>query len=102
LSAKVSLNILNVDFDRDEKDIKRAVSKIAWHPEGVSKIAVGYAIQRFQQMPEKMPNEAYIWDINNPNSPISILESPSPVTCLKFNQKSVGVIAGGTYSGLVL
>ena len=29
---------------RDEKNIKRSVSKIAWHPEGVSKLAVGYAI----------------------------------------------------------
>jgi len=49
-----------------------------------------------------MPNEAYIWDITNPNAPINVLESPSPITCLKFNQKSVGVIAGGCYNGLVL
>jgi len=53
-------------------------------------------------MPDKMPCEAYIWDINNPNAPINVLESPSPVTCLKFNQKSIGVIAGGCYNGLVL
>jgi dynein intermediate chain 2 len=53
-------------------------------------------------MPDKMPNEAYIWDITNPNAPINVLESPSPITCLKFNTKSVGVIAGGCYNGLVL
>lgn len=53
-------------------------------------------------MPDKMPTEAYIWDITNPNQPVSTICSPSPITCLKFNQKSIGVIAGGCYNGLVL
>ena len=53
-------------------------------------------------MPDKMPNEAYIWDINDPNQPINILECPSPITSIKFNQKMVGVVAGGCYNGLVL
>ena len=52
-------------------------------------------------MPDKMPTEAYIWDITNPNQPINVLESSSPITSLKFNLKSVGVIAGGCYNGLV-
>lgn len=39
--------IFNFHFLRDEKDLKRSVAKIDWHPEGVSKLAVGYAIQRF-------------------------------------------------------
>ena len=49
-----------------------------------------------------MACDAYIWDISNPNQPINVLNSPSPITCLKFNHKSVGVIGGGCYNGLVL
>ena len=75
---------------------------ISWHPDGPTRIAVGYAIQRFQQMPEKMPSDAYIWDINNPNNPTHVLQSPSPVCCIKYNHKQTETIAAGCYNGLVL
>jgi dynein intermediate chain 2 len=38
------LNTKTLSLFKDEKDIKRGVSKIAWHPEGCSKLAVSYAI----------------------------------------------------------
>ena len=38
------LNTKTLSLFKDEKDIKRAVSKIAWHPEGTTKLAVSYAI----------------------------------------------------------
>lgn len=41
---------------KDQNDVcKRSVSEISWHPEGPTKVAVSYAISRFQQMPDKMP-----------------------------------------------
>jgi len=48
---------------------KRSVSEISWHVDGPPKIATSYAINRFQQTPDKMKTSAYIWDINSPNEP---------------------------------
>jgi dynein intermediate chain 2 len=67
-------------FKDDSEICKRSVSEISWYPEGPQKLAVSYAIMRFQQMPDKMPTQAYIWDINNPNNFDVELRSPSPVT----------------------
>jgi len=53
--------------DDASDDCKRSVSEISWHPEGPTKIVASYAIMRFQQIPEKMPTQAYIWDLQNPN-----------------------------------
>ena len=55
---------------RDPPDIcKRSVSELSWHVEGPTKLAVSYAISRFQQTPEKMRTNSYIWDLMNPNAP---------------------------------
>ena len=37
--------------------MKRSVSKISWYPDNPTKLAVSYAIMRFQQMPEGMPTQ---------------------------------------------
>jgi dynein intermediate chain 2, axonemal len=52
-------------------------------------------------MHEKMPTQAYIWDVNNPNSYDQELKSPSSVTKLQYNPKLIDLIGGGCYSGLV-
>jgi dynein intermediate chain 2 len=67
-------------FKDDSAVQKRAVSEISWYPEGPQKLAVAYSVQRFQQMHEKMPTQAYIWDVNNPNSYDQELKCPSSVT----------------------
>jgi len=65
------------------------------------KVAVAYSVLRFQQMPDHMPTQSYIWDINDPNVPDCTLLSTSPVTSIAFNHKNVDQIAGGCYNGLV-
>ena len=64
-------------------------------------------------MPEGMPTQvfnfsdfanllkAYVWDVNNPNTPDITLASPSPLTSIGFNHKNTDHIAGGCYNGLV-
>lgn len=80
---------------------KRSVSEISWHAEGPTKIAVSYAVMRFQQMNDKMTNQAYIWDINNPNVYSVKLDAPSPLTQIAYNSKIADYIGGGCYNGLV-
>lgn len=56
---------------------------------------------RFQQMNDKMTNQAYIWDINNPNVYSVKLDAPSPLTQIAYNSKIADYIGGGCYNGLV-
>ena len=66
---------------------KRSVSEVSWHAENPNKLAASYAINRFQQTPDKMRTCSYVWDLNNPNEPEVALNSPSPITNLCFNHK---------------
>lgn len=86
---------------KDPGPIKRSVSKISWHPEGPTKLAVAYANLRFQQMAEDMPYQSYVWDVSNPNSPACTLKSTTPLTAIAFNHKNTDQIAGGCYNGQV-
>jgi dynein intermediate chain 2 len=52
-------------------------------------------------MPESMTNEAYIWDIENPNQPDQALLPASPLVCIKYNPKDPHILVGGSYNGLV-
>lgn len=85
---------------KDPNQIKRAVTKIAWQPDS-SELRVGatYANLRFQQMPENMPKESYIWNLNNPNFPEKTLKPNSPLCCMSFNTKQPEIIVGGCYNG---
>ena len=49
---------------KDPADVcKRAVSELSWHVDGPHKLAVSYAIPRFQQTPDKMRTCSYVWDL---------------------------------------
>lgn len=87
---------------RDPNEVKRAATKISWHPEGPNKLAVSYSILQFQQAPESMPVSSYIWDVNNPNQPDSeIIPTSSSLSCLVFNPRSPDHLVGGSYNGLI-
>lgn len=90
-----------VSVFRDPNEIKRAATKISWHPEGPEKLAVSYAIMEFQKMPDKMPMSSYIWDVNNPNQPDSEIIPQSPLTACVYNPRSPDHLVGGSYNGLV-
>lgn len=69
--------------------------------DGPQKLAVSYAIPRFQQTPDKMKTNSYVWDLQNPNAPEISLESPSPITNIAYNHKLTDIIGGGCANGIV-
>lgn len=77
------------------------MSEISWYPDAPTKVAVAYSILRFQQMPDKMPMQSYVWDLNNPNVPDFVLNAPSSITNISYNQKLSDQIGGGCYNGLI-
>ena len=64
-------------------------------------MAASYAINRFQQTPDKMKTDAFMWDINFPNEPELCLNAPSPVTNLSFNHKLTDHVGGGCANGII-
>jgi len=50
-------------------------------------------------MPNDMPRESYIWNLNNPNCPEKTLLAPSPLCCMDFNHKNADIVVGGSYNG---
>eukprot|EP00595_Chromulina_sp_UTEXLB2642_P001995 CAMPEP_0196762078 /NCGR_PEP_ID=MMETSP1095-20130614/1431_1 /TAXON_ID=96789 ORGANISM="Chromulina nebulosa, Strain UTEXLB2642" /NCGR_SAMPLE_ID=MMETSP1095 /ASSEMBLY_ACC=CAM_ASM_000446 /LENGTH=578 /DNA_ID=CAMNT_0042112387 /DNA_START=85 /DNA_END=1821 /DNA_ORIENTATION=+ len=91
---------------RDPNEIKRAATSINWHPDPIAspKIAVSYSILNFQDprfANTRMPQQSYIWDIFNPNTPDVELLPSSPLCCLRFNPKNSDSLVGGSYNGLI-
>lgn len=87
---------------KDPNQVKRAATKIAWHPDNSEpRVGVTYAMLRFQQMPKDMPRESYIWNLQNPNFPETTLLPTSPLCCMAFSPKNPEVIVGGSYNGSI-
>lgn len=91
---------------RDPNDVKRTATSINWHPDPAApaKLAVSYSILNFQDprfTNSRMPQQSYIWDILNPNTPDVELLPPSPLCCLRFNPKNTDTLVGGSYNGLI-
>jgi dynein intermediate chain 2 len=91
-----TINIL-----RDPLDTKRTVSHISWYPDGANKIAASYSSLEFQKSPDNISFDSYIWEIENPNRPETILKSTSPMLCLEYNPKDPHTLAGGYYNGQI-
>lgn len=84
---------------RDPLDDKRTATSINWHPDpsAPAKIAVSYSDLTFQNAKfatSRMPQQSFIWDILNPNTPDSELLPPSPLCCLRFNPKNTDSLVG--------
>eukprot|EP01006_Ploeotia_vitrea_P046809 TRINITY_DN67063_c2_g1_i1.p1 TRINITY_DN67063_c2_g1~~TRINITY_DN67063_c2_g1_i1.p1 ORF type:complete len:579 (-),score=300.96 TRINITY_DN67063_c2_g1_i1:51-1787(-) len=86
---------------RDPNKIKRAASKLSWHPDGSVKLAVSYSVLQFQKMPDGMPVSSYIWDVNSPNEPDMEIIPQSPLCALVYNPRSPDHLVGGSYNGLI-
>ena len=88
---------------RDPLDEKRTATSINWHPDPAApaKIAVSYSDLTFQNAKfatSRMPQQSFIWDILNPNTPDSELLPPSPLCCLRFNPKNTDSLVGEYFS----
>lgn len=86
---------------KDPTPMGRGATYINWHPDGLSKVVVSYAIMAFQQQPAGMPLSSYIWDLGNPNVPEYELSPSSQICCAKFNLKDANVIGSGLYNGQI-
>jgi hypothetical protein len=89
---------------RDPLDEKRTATSINWHPDPAApaKIAVSYSDLTFQNAKfatTRMPQQSFIWDILNPNTPDSELLPPSPLCCLRFNPKNTDSLVGTLLPG---
>lgn len=91
---------------RDPNEINRTATSVNWHPDpsAPAKLAVSYSILNFQD-PKftgvRLPQQSYVWDILNPNTPDAELLPPSPLCCLRFNPKNTDTLVGGSYNGLI-
>ena len=90
---------------RDPSAVKRGVTAVNWHPEG-TRLAVAYSVLRFQDAKmmnpqQRLPPNAYVWDVANPNAPIIELSPASPLVSVRFNVKTPDILIGGSYNGLV-
>lgn len=48
-----------------------------------------------------MESTAFVWNTHNPNKYELLLNAPSPVTNIAYNNKNPDIIGGGCYNGLV-
>ena len=55
----------------------------------------------FQKVPADMCLDSYIWNVEHPSAPESVLTPSSPLVSIKYNPKDPHVLVGGMYNGLV-
>uniref|UniRef100_A0A0G4FR99 Dynein intermediate chain n=1 Tax=Chromera velia CCMP2878 TaxID=1169474 RepID=A0A0G4FR99_9ALVE len=96
----LSTRTLSVFKDQVD-DCRRTATRVCWNPDGPQKIAVAYSITRFQKIPDGMPTMSFLWDVTNPNVPVSELAAPSPLQTLQYNAKNPDVLIGGCHNGLI-
>merc|ERR1711907_34771 len=92
----------NLTVFKDPQKIKRTATRISWNPDGGKKLAVAYSTLQFQQAPEGMSPNSYIWDLHNPNFPEVTLVPPSPLVSLEYSNKDPNILMGGSYNGLLV
>lgn len=86
----------------DPSSVRRTVSSLDWSSDS-RRVVGAYAILNFQdeRMSRNVSCDSYIWNLERPNAPSSVLSGPSPLCCLQFNPRSPDLLVGGCYNGLV-
>lgn len=88
---------VNVAYERPQ----RPISAVSWCPDGGSKIAIAYCNLEFQATHPDTTRESYIFNVDDPTEPDLVLQPPSFLVSLEYNQKDPNIIAGGCYNGQV-
>ena len=86
----------------DPSSVRRTVTNIDWSSDS-TRVAGSYAILNFQdeRLSKHVSCDSYIWSLERPNTPSSVLAGPSPLCCLQFNPRVPDTLIGGCYNGLV-
>ncbi|XP_026738422.1 dynein intermediate chain 2, axonemal-like isoform X2 [Trichoplusia ni] len=79
---------------------RRPVSSICWQPDGGHHFAATYVDVDMNRQTTS-PVSAFVWNMENPNYPESVLAPPCPMLDLQYNPKDIQVLAGGLINGQV-
>lgn len=79
---------------------RRPVSSICWQPDGGHHFAATYVDVDINRQTTS-PVTAFVWNMENPNYPESVLAPPCPMLDLQYNPKDIQVLAGGLINGQV-
>lgn len=79
---------------------KRAVSALDFQGDE-KRLASAHSCLKFQSPDQSLSTEGFIWNLENPNHPETILKSPSPIVSLSFNNKNPSELIGGLMSGQI-
>ncbi|KAB0792213.1 hypothetical protein PPYR_14172 [Photinus pyralis] len=95
-----SVRTVNVYQDCCEE--KRPVNRISWSPDGGTKLAVTHCCLDFQKPISLVTNQSYLWDIENPNTPLLVFTPrTTPMVCVEYHTKDVNTLVSGHLSGRV-
>jgi len=73
---------------------KRSVSALDFQGDE-KRLASAHSSMKFQSDFSSKNSDGYIWNLENPNYPETVLKSPSPIVSLSFNNKNVNELLGG-------
>ena len=100
---------------KDSELVKRGVAQVSFCPEA-SRAPRRFAVCYRGQLDEasrglletrcgnqrvQTSNDAFIFDLSNPNEPEAVLASQFPISCLKFSQKDAHIVLCGLTTGVV-
>lgn len=78
----------------------RPISSICWQPDGGHRFAATYVEVDFNRE-TRSSVDAYIWDVDNANYPLTTISPPCAMLDLQYNPKDTHVVAGGLLNGQV-
>lgn len=117
INTQTNLQTVAVFRDPLQSNKQRSATSISWYPDtvenGGAKLAVSYSTLVFQQNNNNNPSQAqphhntvsnensYLWNTGIPNSPDTIIQSSTALTCMKYNPRSPDHLLVGHYNGCV-
>ncbi|CAD0205680.1 unnamed protein product [Chrysodeixis includens] len=91
---------VGINTSEDSNVPRRPITSICWQPEGGHHFAATY-VGVDQNRQTTSPVTAFIWNVDNPNNPETVLGPPCPMLDLQYNPKDIHVLAGGLINGQV-
>ncbi|KAG5308272.1 DYI3 protein, partial [Acromyrmex insinuator] len=84
----------------DPEPIVRPINHLSWSG-AQNRLAAAYSFMEFERKLSNVNPSSYIWDIENPNSPVICLRSSSPLLIVEFNPRDPSMLISGLMSGQV-
>ncbi|KAL6259716.1 hypothetical protein P5V15_009629 [Pogonomyrmex californicus] len=85
----------------DPQPIVRPINHLSWSPSVQNRLAASYTFMEFEKKLSNVNPFSYIWDIENPNTPVICLKSSSPLIIVEFNPRDPSMLISGLMSGQV-